>query len=58
TVIDREEDGYYVGRTEADSPEVDGEVLIEKKVPLEVGQFYDIRITGADEYDLTGEPVC
>lgn len=58
TVIDREEDGFYVGRTEADSPEVDGEVLIEKKKPLEVGQFYDILITGADEYDLTGVPAC
>ena len=28
-----------------------------KKMPLEIGHFYDIRITGADEYDLTGEPV-
>ena len=55
TIIDRVEGDYYVGRTEYDSPEVDCEVLIpvaEKK--LTTGCFYQVKITGADEYDLYG----
>lgn len=52
-VIDRKEGDYYVGRTEFCSPEVDPEVLIpanEKR--LRAGSFYDVLITGSDEYDL------
>lgn len=55
TIIDRVEGDYYVGRTEYDSPEVDCEVLIpvaEKE--LATGCFYQVKITGADEYDLYG----
>ena len=55
TIIDREEDDYYVGRTEWDSPEVDCEVLISKLTPLQVGAFYDIKITGSENFDLYGE---
>ena len=54
-VIDREEGDYYIGRTQYDSPEVDCEVLIEKQTPLEVGHFYLVRITCAEEFDLYGE---
>ena len=54
-VIDREEGDYYIGRTQYDSPEVDCEVLIEKQTPLEIGQFYPVRITRAEEFDLYGE---
>ena len=54
-VIDREEGDYYIGRTQYDSPEVDCEVLIEKQTPLEVGHFYLVRITRAEEFDLYGE---
>lgn len=54
-VIDREEGDYYIGRTQYDSPEVDCEVLIEKQTPLEIGQFYLVRITRAEEFDLYGE---
>ena len=57
-VIDREEGDYYVGRTQYDSPEVDCEVLIDKQVPLEVGQFYPVLITRAEEFDLYGEVVA
>ena len=54
-VIDREEDEFYVGRTEYDSPEVDPEVLISKASKrLETGQFYEVRITGSESYDLYG----
>ena len=52
-IIDRQEGDYYIGRTEFCSPEVDPEVLIpvhEKK--LEVGEFYKVRITDAEEFDL------
>ena len=55
-IIDREEGGYYIGRTEFDSPEVDPEVLISNAVrQLSIGQFYDCKITSADEFDLYGE---
>jgi ribosomal protein S12 methylthiotransferase len=53
-IVDREESGFFIGRTEYDSPEVDPEVLIEKSVPLTIGAFYPIRITGAQSYDLLG----
>ncbi|MBR1838201.1 MAG: 30S ribosomal protein S12 methylthiotransferase RimO [Bacteroidaceae bacterium] len=53
-VIDRCEGEYFIGRTEADSPEVDGEVLIKHDTPLQVGAFYEVRITDADEFDLYG----
>lgn len=52
-IIDREEGEYFVGRTEADSPEVDCEVLISNQ--LKVGEFYDIKITGYEGVDLYGE---
>ena len=52
-IIDREEGEYYVGRTEADSPEVDCEVLVKGK--LTIGEFYDVKITGFEGMDLFGE---
>jgi len=57
-IIDRKEGGYFVGRTESDSPEVDNEVLIEAdKYYLRQGSFYEVRITSAGEFDLFGIPV-
>ena len=53
-IIDREEAGFYIGRTEYDSPEVDPEVLIEKNSPLSIGRFYPVKITGIQSYDLVG----
>lgn len=56
TVIDRKEGDYYVGRTEFSSPEVDPEVLIPAdKKQLRAGNFYQVKITGSDEFDLYGE---
>ena len=54
-IIDREEEYYYIGRTEFDSPEVDPEVLIGKEKPLITGDFYTVRITDAQAFDLFGE---
>ena len=51
-VIDRREGDYWIGRTEFCSPEVDPEVLIPADEPLEIGTFYDARITDAEEFDL------
>lgn len=52
-IIDRLDGDYYVGRTEHDSPEVDCEVLIPAdEWDLEVGQFYDVRISAAEDFDL------
>ena len=56
TIIDRLEGDYYIGRTELDSPEVDNEVLIESNSPLTIGEFYDIEITDAENYDILGRP--
>ncbi|MFA6767013.1 MAG: 30S ribosomal protein S12 methylthiotransferase RimO [Parabacteroides sp.] len=53
-IIDREEDDFYVGRSEYDSPEVDPEILISKEQPLMVGQFYTVRITDSQAFDLYG----
>ena len=58
TLIDRKESGNYYGRTEHDSPEVDNEVIIDaKKHHLRIGDFANIKITDATEFDLYGEPV-
>jgi ribosomal protein S12 methylthiotransferase len=55
-MIDREEEEYYVGRTEFDSPEIDNEVLIPKESKnLEIGCFYQALITAADNFDLYAE---
>ncbi|NCA84060.1 MAG: 30S ribosomal protein S12 methylthiotransferase RimO [Clostridia bacterium] len=56
TIIDRKEGEYWVGRTEYDSPEVDNEVLIGSSYPLIIGEFYMIKIIGAEPFDLYGEP--
>jgi ribosomal protein S12 methylthiotransferase len=56
-IIDRVEGEYFVGRTEGDSPEVDNEVLISSKEKLSIGEFYDVVVTQADEYDLYGKVV-
>ena len=54
-LVDREEDDYYIGRTEWDSPEVDPEVLISKEHPLAVGEFTDVHITEALPFELVAE---
>ncbi|GGD43553.1 30S ribosomal protein S12 methylthiotransferase RimO [Muriicola marianensis] len=56
-IIDRKEGNYFVGRTEFDSPDVDNEVLIDaSKYFLRVGDFAQIRITEAADFDLYGVP--
>ncbi|WP_158975902.1 30S ribosomal protein S12 methylthiotransferase RimO [Cellulophaga sp. L1A9] len=57
-IIDRKEGPHFVGRTEFDSPDVDNEVLIDAaKYYLKVGDFVNIKITEAADFDLYGEPV-
>ena len=51
-VVDRKEGEYFIGRTEYDSPEVDNEVLISSVNKLKPGSFYEVKITGADDFDL------
>lgn len=53
-IVDREDSEFYVGRTQFDSPEVDGEVLISKEIKLNVGDFYDVTIESAYPFDLIG----
>jgi ribosomal protein S12 methylthiotransferase len=57
-IIDRREGEYYIGRTEADSPEVDNQVLIPVAGrKLLSGNFYKVKITGAGEFDIYGEVI-
>ncbi|MGM9845940.1 MAG: 30S ribosomal protein S12 methylthiotransferase RimO [Muribaculaceae bacterium] len=56
-LVTDENDDYYVGRTQFDSPEVDPEVLITKDCALATGTFVDVEITGAEPYELIGR-VC
>lgn len=56
-LVDRVEDGFFVARTEFDSPEVDNEVLVDaKKHYLRVGDFVDLKIVEAADFDLYAEP--
>ena len=55
-LVDRREGDYHIGRTEHDSPDIDQEVLIPANRDLTAGKFYDIRITDAAEFDLSGIP--
>ena len=55
TTIDRNEGYFLVVRTQFDSPEVDPEVLVKSDAKLVAGNFYDVKITGAETYDLYGE---
>lgn len=57
-LVDRVEDGFFVARTEFDSPEVDNEVLVDaKKHYLRVGDFVNLKIVEAADFDLYAEPV-
>lgn len=57
-LIDTKEGGNFIGRTQFDSPEVDNEVLIDASLHyLRIGDFANIKITKAEEFDLYGEPV-
>lgn len=56
-IIDRKEGDYYIGRSEFCSPDVDPEVLVKAKQPLVIGNFYLVKITAADEFDLYGDVV-
>jgi ribosomal protein S12 methylthiotransferase len=56
-LIDKKEAGRYLGRTEFDSVEVDNEVIIESKKKLAIGEFVNVKITKAYDYDIEGEVV-
>ena len=53
-LLEREEEGMYVGRTERDAPEIDNEVFVRSSRPIPLGQFVDVDIEDASEYDLFG----
>ncbi len=56
-IVDRKEGEFFVGRTEFDSPEVDGEVLITSEKELKKGDFAMVEITGSEDYDLYGKAI-
>ena len=57
TIVDKKEAGRYLGRTEFDSVEVDNEVIIQSDKKLKIGEFVNVKITKAFDYDLEGEVV-
>jgi ribosomal protein S12 methylthiotransferase len=57
TLIDKKEAGRYLGRTEFDSVEVDNEVVIHSDKKLSIGEFHNVQITKAYDYDLEGEAI-
>lgn len=57
TILDKKEAGRYLGRTEFDSVEVDNEVVIHSAKKLPIGEFVNVKITRAFDYDLEGEVV-
>ncbi|HEY6956931.1 MAG TPA: TRAM domain-containing protein, partial [Flavisolibacter sp.] len=56
-LIDKKEAGRYIGRTEFDSVEVDNEVIVSSGTKLQPGNFYNVKITRAFDYDLEGEVI-
>ena len=57
-LVDRKEGGYFIGRTEFDSPDVDNEVLIPAEdIYLKIGDFCEVEVVDAHDYDLIGRPV-
>lgn len=54
-MIDREEEDFYIGRTEFDSPEVDPEILIDKQDDLKIGRFYQVKVEDAQPFELYGK---
>lgn len=54
-IVDREEEDFYVGRTQYDSPEVDPEILISEDTPLSPGSFYQVKVIDAQAFDLYGK---
>ena len=57
-IFDRKEGNFFIGRTEFDSPDVDNNVIVDaSKFYIQIGQFIDIKITEATDFDLYGEPV-
>jgi len=56
-IIDRQEGDWYVGRTEFCSPEVDPEVLLPASEELTIGEFYQVQITDAEEFDLYAKKI-
>jgi len=55
-LIDRREGSYFIGRSESDSPEIDNEVLINNEKILKIGEFYNVKVVKAEEYDLFATP--
>lgn len=53
-IIDREDEDYYVGRSEWDSPEIDPEILISKEKKLTIGEFYNVTVKEALPFELMG----
>jgi ribosomal protein S12 methylthiotransferase len=54
-LVDKKESGRYLGRTEFDSVEVDNEVIIQSSKRLKPGEFVNVKITKAYDYDIEGE---
>jgi ribosomal protein S12 methylthiotransferase len=57
-LVDRKEDSVWIGRTQRDAPEIDNEVRVTSDRPLRVGDFYEVDILDASEYDIAGRTLA
>ena len=56
-LIDEKREDYYLGRSQYDAPEVDGQVFVKSARELKPGEFVEVKINDTLEYDLTGEVI-
>lgn len=56
-LVERKRGSRYVGRSEFEAPETDGNIYFGSDTPIEIGTFVNVKITGARAYDLMGERV-
>ena len=54
TLVERSEDGMYIGRTAADAPEVDAEIRFTSSDDIATGSFVNVKVTEAEDFDLVG----
>ena len=56
-LVEKKRGSRYVGRSEFEAPETDGNIFFNSEEPCEIGTFVNVKITGAKAYDLMGERV-
>ena len=56
-IVDQKDGDVAIGRTSQDAPEIDNEVMVHNAGHYSIGEYYNVQITDAEEYDLFAEPI-